>query len=190
MTTIAVPASGSPQQASEVLHRGGVIAYPTEAVFGLGCDPHNQSAVEKILALKQREKEKGLLLVAASTDQVAPLLRGLTRTQLDLLEETWPGPVTWLIPDPQNLFPEWVKGQHRSIAIRVSAHPVVQELCKSFGKPVVSTSANLANEPEIRCRLILQTTFTDKIDFVVDGELGDSSTPSTIRDLVTGDILR
>ena len=188
--TEKLPGSGSAQQAREVLVRGGVIAYPTEAVFGLGCDPFNETAVEKILSLKQRPRDKGLLLVAADREQIAPLLAGLAPELITRLDQSWPGPVTWLIPDPNEYYPEWIKGQHSSVAIRVSAHPVVRQLCQSYGKPIVSTSANLADEPEIRCRLILQETFGDKIDFIVDGELGDSNAPSTIKDLVTGATLR
>ncbi len=183
-------ASGGPEQASEVLRSGGVIAYPTEAVFGLGCDPFNEAAVEKILTLKQRPRAKGVLLVAADQQQIAPLLAGLSPELRARLDESWPGPVTWLIPDPKNLYPAWIKGEHTSIAIRVSAHPGVKALCESFGQAIVSTSANLADEPEIRSRLTLQETFGDKVDFIVDGELGDSSQPSTIRDLLTGNTLR
>ena len=188
--TEKLPGGGSVQQASEILAQGGVIAYPTEAVFGLGCDPNNEAAVERILTLKQRPRDKGLLLVAADIQQIAPLLAGLAPEMVSKLEQSWPGPVTWLIPDPDNYYPEWIKGQHSSVAIRVSAHPVVRQLCQAFGQPIVSTSANLADEPEIRCRLILQETFGDKIDFTVEGELGDASQPSTIKDLVTGATLR
>lgn len=185
-----MPANGGPLLARKVLRDGGLIAYPTEAVYGLGCDPYNEAAVDRILSLKQRPKEKGLLLVAANQEQITPLIAELAPELRARLDESWPGPVTWLIPDPKNLYPQWIKGEHSSIAIRVSAHPGVQALCHAFGKPVVSTSANLADEPEIRCRLILQESFGDKIDFIVDGELGDASAPSTIRDLVTGKTLR
>lgn len=181
---------GDPQQASEFLQQGAVIAYPTEAVWGLGCDPDNEQAVRRILAIKQREVDKGVLLVASDREQIAHLTRSLTAQQSDWLAETWPGPVTWLIPDPDNYYPDWIKGQHSSIAIRVSAHPVVQALCQAFGKPIVSTSANLAGEPEIRSRLKLEQDFASTIDFIVEGELGGASAPSTIRDLVTGATLR
>jgi len=185
-----MPANGGPLLARKVLRDGGLIAYPTEAVFGLGCDPNNEAAVDRILSLKQRPKDKGLLLVAASQKQIAPLIEELPPELRARLDESWPGPVTWLIPDPENLYPQWIKGEHSSVAIRVSAHPGVQALCRAFGRPLVSTSANIADEPEIRCRLILQESFGDKIDFIVDGELGNASEPSTIRDLVTGKTLR
>lgn len=96
-------------QAARVMHQGGVIAYPTEAVWGLGCDPYNEDALMQLLALKKRPVEKGVILVAANMAQVGPLLEGLTGDELKRLEASWPGPNTWLLPDPQNLIPAWVK---------------------------------------------------------------------------------
>lgn len=178
------------QKACEALSTGGVIAYPTEAVWGLGCDPDNKTAIQRILHLKQRPVEKGLIIVAANLQQIESLLSPLKKTQLDQLHATWPGPVTWLIPDSLNVYSKWVKGEHKSVAIRVSAHPVVQQLCIAFGKPIVSTSANIAGQPEIRDRSELDQTFAGIIDCVVPGELGSATTASQIRDLVTGAVLR
>ena len=177
-------------EACSHLKSGGVIAYPTEAVWGLGCDPMNEQAVHRILNLKEREVEKGLILVAADEAQIEPILKNLTESELNSLRSTWPGPVTWLIPDPEDLYPSWVKGTHRSVAIRISAHPLVHSLCSAFGTPIISTSANKAGEPEIRSRLRIEEVFSSSIDFVLDGDLGDSSQPSQIRDLVSGAILR
>lgn len=176
--------------ACDALARGGVIAYPTEAVWGLGCDPANADAVQRILKLKNRPAAKGLIVVAADMDQVADLLEPLDTTQLDQLRATWPGPVTWIIPDPRGVFSHWVKGEHPSIAVRVSAHPVVQQLCLEFGGPIVSTSANIAGQAEIRDRSELVVTFAEIIDCIVPGELGSAATVSEIRDLVTGAKLR
>jgi len=178
------------RQASNCLHAGGIIAYPTEAVWGIGCDPWNGDAVYRLLAIKRRPVNKGLILVAASTSQLAPLYNPLSEDQKTALEETWPGPNTWLIPDPNDLVPAWIKGGHSSVAIRVSAHPLVVELCNQFGGMLVSTSANLAGESEIRSRLKLQLKLGDKLDFVVPGQLGPESNPSTIRDLASGRIFR
>lgn len=176
--------------ACEALHRGGVIAYPSEAVWGLGCDPNNSLAIQRILELKKRPVAKGLIVVAANMEQIEGLLAPLTASQLQQLEASWPGPVTWLIPDPQNLFSSWVKGEHASVAVRVSAHPVIQQLCQAFGKPIVSTSANITGHAEIRDRSELVVTFAEIIDYIVPGELGTSDTVSQIRDLVSGAVLR
>lgn len=176
--------------AIDFLNQGKLIAYPTEAVWGIGCDPFNESAVLKLLAIKQRPIEKGLILVAADISQIADLVSGLRSEQLDLLNSSWPGPTTWLIPDEQDLYPTWIKGAHASIAIRVSAHPLVKSLCENFGKPVVSTSANSSGQPEIRSQLNVEKQFADSIDYILPGELGEQSSPSQIRDLISGEILR
>jgi len=169
---------------------GGVIAYPTEAVWGLGCDPFSEAAVSKLLQIKNRPVEKGLILVAASLDQLPALASSLTATQRRTLEETWPGPVTWLIPDPEGSIPNWIKGEHESVAVRVSAHPLVRELCNRHGGALVSTSANDAGEPEIRSQSRLTEEFGGRIDAVIAGELGDSTETSQIRDLISGNRLR
>ncbi len=177
-------------KACEALERGGIIAYPTEAVWGLGCDPNNSSAIQRILELKQRPAAKGLIVVAADMMQIEDLLAPLSSLQTEQLRATWPGPVTWLIPDPQNLFSSWVKGEHATVAVRVSAHPIVQQLCKAFGRPIVSTSANIAGQMEIRDRSELVVTFAEIIDCIVPGELGSRAAVSEIRDLVSGAKLR
>lgn len=169
---------------------GGVIAYPTEAVWGLGCDPFSEAAVSKLLQIKNRPVEKGLILVAASLDQLPALASSLTDSQRRTLEETWPGPVTWLIPDPEGSIPNWIKGEHESVAVRVSAHPLVRELCNRHGGALVSTSANDAGEPEIRSQSRLTEEFGGRIDAVIAGELGDSTETSQIRDLISGNRLR
>ena len=178
------------QRACDHLLQGHVIAYPTEAVWGLGCDPYNQSAVKRIFAIKQRSPEKGLILVAASMEQLRPLLDPLSESQLNQLRSTWPGPITWLIPDSKKLIPGWIKGSHDSVAVRVSAHPLIRALCTQFKKPLVSTSANLSGEPTLRGRQELQQKIADKIDFIVEGELGTGKAPSEIRDLYTGQLIR
>ncbi len=172
------------------LLQGSVIAYPTEAVWGLGCDPWNKWSVMKLLAIKQRSLEKGLILVAASTQQFAPLYENLNSAQKAAVDDSWPGATTWLIPDPANLIPTWLKGSHSKVAIRVSAHPLVNELCQSFGSMIVSTSANQAGKPEIRSRLTLVESFADTLDFIVPAPLGSDENPSTIRDLESGKTLR
>lgn len=172
------------------LQEGGVIGYPTEAVWGLGCDPADQQAVLRLLSIKNRSVDKGLILIAASMTQIDPLLRKLPTALRARLESSWPGPHTWLIPDPENLVPPWIKGCHQSVAVRVSDHPVVRQLCMGFGGPLVSTSANAAGKPEIRSRLRLRLLLGAKLDRVVKGNLGNSARPSTITDLLSGTIIR
>lgn len=178
------------QLACEILEQGKVIAYPTEAVWGIGCDPMSESAVERVLQLKNRTIDKGLILVGAHMDQLGPLLDSLTGEQQATLQASWPGPITWLIPDPDDTIPAWIKGDYQSVAIRVSAHPVVQALCQEFGGLIVSTSANTSGQPEIKSRLELEQQFAGSIDYIVSGKIGEQSQPSEIRDLVSGKVIR
>ena len=178
------------EAASACLKAGDVIAYPTEAVWGIGCDPFNKAAVHRILDLKNRSVEKGLILVAANFEQLSQLLQPLGEDQIALLKSTWPGPITWLIPDESNLFPPWIKGVYESVAIRVSSQELVRDLCLKFGGPIVSTSANIAGRPEIRDQSQIENVFGDTINYVVTGELGGQASTSEIRDLITGQRLR
>lgn len=178
------------QLACQAVKQGNIIAYPTEAVWGLGCDPYNESAVNKILRLKNRPANKGLILIGGHIGQFEQLLSGLSAEHRDTLDAAWPGHITWLVPDPDQLIPQWIKGSHQSVAIRVSTHPVVQELCSTFAGPLVSTSANLAGEEGIRSRRLLEDEFADKLACIVDGELGQAAKPSEMRDLFSGKVLR
>jgi L-threonylcarbamoyladenylate synthase len=132
--------------ASAILHQGGVIAYPTEAVWGLGCDPFNATAVFNLLALKKRLPQKGVILVAATLQQFDFILSDLPTPQYELLQQSWPGPITWLVPN-NGTIPYWISGDHNSVALRVSAHPLVNALCRAYGGPIVSTSANPQSKP-------------------------------------------
>jgi L-threonylcarbamoyladenylate synthase len=178
------------KQAAAALRRGGIIAYPTEAVWGVGCDPFNRVAVQHLLQLKQRPQHKGLILVAAGIDQLDPLFAPLSEAQQQQLEASWPGPNTWLLPDPDNLIPRWVKGAHNSIAVRVTAHPQTAALCRAYGGLLVSTSANRAGQPPALTAAEVRAAFDRRLDYLLPGALGGRSQPSVIRDLKTGQILR
>ena len=169
---------------------GGVIAYPTEAVWGLGCDPWDEDAVARILELKQRPVEKGVILVASSVDQVRFLLDPLPRSLQAEAERHWPGPVTCLLPDVEQQVPEWVRGKHASIAVRVSEHPVVRALCEATGMPLVSTSCNPAGRQPARHIWQVRGYFGDQLDWIVAGALGGNRKPSRIIDIVSGQQLR
>ncbi|AYC30880.1 Sua5/YciO/YrdC/YwlC family protein [Pseudomonas cavernae] len=176
------------QQAARVVRNGGVIAYPTEAVWGLGCDPWNEAAVLRLLALKERSLEKGLILVADSIRQFDFLFEDFPEAWLERLGSTWPGPNTWLVPH-QNRLPEWITGAHNSVALRVSDHPLVRDLCALTG-PLVSTSANPSGRPAARSRLRVEQYFHAQLDTVLGGALGGRKHPSLIRDLISGKVLR
>jgi len=176
--------------ARQTVLAGGVIAYPTEAVWGLGCDPWNREAVEYILELKRRPMEKGVILVAASVEQVRFLLDPLPDAVQSEALRHWPGPVTCLLPDVNQQVPEWVRGKHSSIAVRVSDHPVVRALCEATGMPLVSTSCNPAGRQPARAIWQVRRYFGDRMDRIVPGALGGNRKPSRIIDIVTGQQFR
>lgn len=180
-------------QAIELLKQGDVLAYPTEAVWGLGCDPYQQAAFEKILHLKQRPIEKGVILVAANIEQAMPFLGGLTEQQLKPLLDSWQPAqakqraTTWLVPLTAAV-PPWIHGQHDQVAIRVSQHPLVQALCTGLGQVLVSTSANPSSLAAAKTADEVQSYFPNLA--YLDGETDQQSQPSRIIDAVTGTIIR
>lgn len=177
--------------AAKIMHQGGVIAYPTEAVWGLGCDLYNEQAVNNILTLKQRDPSKGLILVAASIEQFAPYLEHLSQTQRETLEASWPGAFTWLVPH-NNMLPHWVHGRFSSVALRVSANPYVRDLCHAFGGPIISTSANPQGKPAPRHAWQVNRYFHNAplLDYIVKGRVGNNTQPSTITDLISRKTIR
>lgn len=183
------PASFSLAQAARHVLAGGVIAYPTEAVWGLGCDPFDPLAVQRILDLKQRPIEKGLIMIASDINQCADLLEGLSEQMLERINQATDKPTTWIVPN-HGAVPYWITGKHQSFALRITQHPIARALCEQFGGPIVSTSANPAAKPEARTRLKLMRYFPRGIDFIAPGIIGKQRSPSEIRNLTTGAILR
>lgn len=178
-------------ETARVLRTGGVVAYPTEAVWGLGCDPFDGTSVTRLLAIKQREVAKGLILIAGDRAQFDGLLdwNALTADRLAAVDASWPGPNTWIVPATVQV-PRWITGAHSGVAVRVSAHPIVIALCQAFGGPIVSTSANRAGEPPAFRRDALDPALLALLDGVCEGETGGLDAPSAIRDACSGAVLR
>ena len=183
------PAQLAVRRAAAALYSGGVIAYPTEAVWGLGCDPYSELAVSRLLELKNRPVSKGLILIASDEAQLQPLLTGLDKPQRARLTLSWPGPTTWLVPH-RGLVPPWVHGEHDTVAVRVTDHPLVRSLCDCFGGAVVSTSANRAGGLAAKAQFQVRRYFGNELDMILPGAVGAHSGPSTIRDLASDRILR
>lgn len=177
--------------AAACLRNGGIVAYPTEAVWGLGCDPDDGEALARLIKLKSRDAAKGLILIAGDIAQLEPWLAGVTVEQREQLLASWPGPYTWLVPDNGRAHP-LLRGEHVSLAVRVTDHPLVQALCAAFGGPLVSTSANRAGEAPAMTVDEVHDAFGDALinDVILEGPLGGNPRPSTIRDLATGKVLR
>ena len=178
-------------QAADFLKAGKVIAYPTEAVYGLGCDPANEHAVRMILSLKNRSESAGLILIADTFERFHSYVQPVASEQLAMAMATWPGPVTWLFPRASAV-PDFLAGRHTTIALRVTAHPICRLLCAAFGGAIVSSSSNPGGAPPATSPDEVANYFAGNghVAGVVEGALGDSTRPSEIRELATGRIIR
>lgn len=179
------------EHAAAALARGGVVVYPTEAVWGIGCDPFDHAAVLRLLAIKRRPVDKGVIVLAASIAQLDALIDwdALPLERVDAVRASWPGPSTWAMPASAAV-PAWIRGDHASVALRVSAHPQARALCEAFGGPIVSTSANLAGQPPAFQRDQLDRALLALADGVCAGETGGLAAPTPIRVALTGEVLR
>jgi len=173
--------------AADVLLRGGVIAYPTEGVFGLGCLPDNESALRRLLDIKRRDASKGLILIAADAGQFDGWIDLPEGKFLPDPDSTHP--TTWIVP-PGPHVTEVLRGDHENLAVRITTNPTARMLCQAVDSPLVSTSANLSGKPTARNRFVLQRQFANVVDYVVPGDCGPASGPSEIRDFASGRILR
>lgn len=185
---MGVPSRLRARVLGRVIRDGGVIAYPTEAVYGLGCDPANQQAVHRLLTLKRRSAAKGLILIADTVER----LRGWASDSAlddDHVRRTWPGPVTWVLPAGP-LAPPWIRGRHSGVAVRVTAHPVAAALSAAAGRPLVSTSANRHGRPPARRAVQVRRTLGSDVDAVVAGGVAERRLPSEIRLYPDGRVLR
>lgn len=175
-----------PRRLRRHLQRGGLIAYATESCFGLGCDPRNYRAVQKLLRLKRRPQAKGLILIGSKASQFRRYLAPLP-TQLDLAAY-WPGPTTLLLPRSKRC-PRWLSGQHAKLAVRVTAHAEAARLCHDLGLALVSTSANRSGQRSLKTAAACRRAFGSAV-LVLPGRVGRRRRPSTILDPLQGAVLR
>jgi L-threonylcarbamoyladenylate synthase len=173
--------------ATDVLLRGGIIAYPTEGVFGLGCLPDDERALQRLLDIKRRDAGKGLILIAADASQLDGWID--LPTGKFLPEPDPSSPTTWIVP-PGPHVTRLLRGDHENLAVRITTNPTAKMLCEAVSSPLVSTSANLSGKPTARNRFVLQRQFANVVDYIVPGDRGPASGPSEIRDLISGHILR
>ena len=177
------------QRYAALLGAGGVIAYPTEAVYGLGCDPRCDTAVARLLGLKGRSARKGLILIAPEPIWLAEYMAPISEKVAARIRASWPGPVTWVVPAAAWV-PACLTGGRGTIALRVTAHPVASALCRSFGGAIVSTSANRAGGSPARTALRTRLLFGPRLDAIVPGKTGQLDRPTPIIDASSGAILR
>jgi L-threonylcarbamoyladenylate synthase len=176
-------------EAVAALRQGGVIAYPTEAVYGLGCDPADADAVARLFALKRRPPTQGVLLIAADFAQVEKFIGAAPADAVARARASWPGPQTWVLPR-STWTPPWLAGSHAGIALRVTAHPLAAWLCRAFGSAIVSTSANRHGEPAARTAGGVRSAFADELAYILDGPTGGLDRPTPIRNAIDGEIIR
>lgn len=176
-------------EAVVALRAGGIIAYPTEAVYGLGCDPFSQAAVVRLFALKQRPAGQGVLLIAADFAQTQKFIGVAPAEAIARARATWPGPHTWVFPRSPAT-PDWLAGDHAGIALRVTAHPLAAALCNAFGGAMVSTSANRHGKAPARSASEVSGAFAGEVAYVLDGAIGGLERPTQIRDAISGEVLR
>jgi L-threonylcarbamoyladenylate synthase len=170
------------------LKRGGLIAYPTESCYGLGCDPRNRAAVRRLLVLKGRTQRKGLILIASRPAQLLPYLKPLDVTAQTALRRDGAQAVTYLMPAKAGC-PRWLRGEFDTLAVRVTAHPLAAGLCTGLNMALVSTSANRSGQPPARTAVQCRRLFGNAVR-VIPGKIGKRKKPSTIRDWASGRIVR
>ncbi len=175
--------------ASRAVRDGGVVAYPTEAVWGLGCDPTDPYAVVRLLALKGRNPDQGFIVLAADESDLAGLLGPLPPEAAERMRATWPGPATWIAPAAPGV-PDWLTGGRDTLAVRVTAHPTATALCRAAGGALISTSANRSGSRPARSATEVRWRFGNRIDALLPGPLGGLARPTPIRDAMTGTYLR
>jgi len=174
--------------ACRALKQGKIIAYPTEAVYGLGCDPYNQVALQQLLTLKQRPEHKGLILVASDYSQLKDFIQP-SAEMLQRILPTWPAPITWVVPAQAWVSP-LLKGNHQTLAVRISAHPIIQTLCRHYGGAIVSTSANISQKSPARSVLDIYQQLPHHALHILAGETQTQGQPTAIYDASTGNCLR
>lgn len=180
--------SGDWRRALAVLAGGGVIAYPTEAVYGLGCRADDEQAVARIRALKSRPPATGMIVLIDNLDQLRDWIRQPDQAARRRLQASWPGPETWLMPASATC-PAWLGGGDR-LAVRLPDHDLCRRLTRELDVPLVSTSANRRDRPPARNADEVARIFANELDLILDGPLGTRARPSRIRDLETGEVIR
>ncbi len=175
-------------QFRRTFERGGLFAYPTETVFGVGCDPADELAVVRLLQLKRRSWTKGLILIASSFELLEPWLSLHSQAERKRLLQPARQPTTWLVPATSDA-PEWITGDHRQVAVRITDFPPVVRLCETVDAALVSTSANLAGHPVARTSLMVRQQLGSGLDLILGGETGHGR-PSEIRDIANQQIIR
>jgi L-threonylcarbamoyladenylate synthase len=181
---------GSPQrdaieEAGKWIRNGGLVALPTDTLYGLAADPFSAAAIARVFAVKGRAAERALPLIAADAAQVTAQLGRLPAAGQRLAERFWPGPLTLLVPAARALAPG-VSGGTGRVGVRVPDHAVARAICAEAGRPITATSANLSGGPATPDPDQVERTLGDRLDLLIDAGMTRGGEASTIVD-VTGD---
>lgn len=185
--TSCEPALAELQHAAAVIAGGGVVLHATEGVWGFACDPFVEAAVHRILQIKERAVEKGLIVIGCDASTFDPELRGLDEQTRARIEATWPGAVSWVVPNQR--FPQWVTGGRQSVAIRVPGHKQARAMARAADRPLVSTSANRSGAPAVVSEADARRQFAGEVDLVLPGAVLNPGSPSVLQTL-DGTVLR
>ncbi len=181
--------SSNPEDLVELIQQGGIVAYPTEAVFGLGCVANNDKSIENLLTIKKRSVDKGLILIASCIEQLEPYIQPLSKKNIEKIISKQAYPITWLVPVKPEVSP-LLTGTYDKIAIRIIQHSQTSKLCGFIGHPLVSTSANISNYPAALTTHQVKQNFSSGIDCILEGKTAGFHSPSKIIDLYTSKIIR
>ncbi len=174
--------------AAKILRSGGIVAHACEGVWGLACDPFSRYATSRILRIKQRKSDKGLIVIGSKSGDFNAEISALDFNRRSEVEASWPGPETWVAPT--NRFPDWITGGRTTIAFRVPGSPQARQLCRAFGGVLVSTSANRSGFPPAMTENEVARLLAKSIDYILPGHVGKNRRPSRIRNAITGAVLR
>jgi tRNA threonylcarbamoyl adenosine modification protein (Sua5/YciO/YrdC/YwlC family) len=174
-----------PFDASEIIKNGGNAIYPTEGIYGIGCDPFNESSVENIFKVKGRDLTKNFIILTSNINYLKRIIDNNLFENKALVDGSF---TTWVVATNKDC-PPWLT-TNKSIAIRITNHPVVDELCVNLGGPIISTSANCSNQKYINDITTIENIFDGKIDCIVKGQLGNKKRSSIIKNILTNEILR
>ena len=175
------------RHAAHVIRYGGIIAYPTDTIYGLGCDPYNADAVASINDIKQRPRNKQFILLAGHTDQVAPLVE-LDKDQQHKITRA-SEPTSWVI-EARPSAPGWLISEQGTITIRISQQHDVQRLCQALGQAIISTSANPSGKPPARNSLELHKYFHHSVDVILASHKMLAASPSKVVRLCDNHVIR
>ncbi len=171
--------------AEKVLRDGNIIIYPTEGIYGIGCDALNHDSVNKVITIKGRSIDKNFILICSNVMQLINIICNDYMNYQELLKKDF---ITWIVPASKKC-PSWLT-VNNTVAVRITKHPVVENLCNGIQRPIISTSANYSNEPYINDIERIENLFDKKVDYIIEGELGGEIKSSTIKDIETREVLR